>query len=129
MGDILYTVTGSYGIPIYIDFDHKFCFQRHIALIRPNLRIFDKYLFYMLSSSLVLQQADHAATGVAQKTVSLGLLRQFSIPLPSIDVQRRIVAEIQEERKLVDANRELVERFETKIQRTIDRVWSEGGSR
>lgn len=35
-GDVLYTVTGSFGIPVLVDFDKKFCFQRHIALLRPN---------------------------------------------------------------------------------------------
>lgn len=37
-GDILYTVTGSFGISVLIDFDTKFCFQRHIGLIRPGLK-------------------------------------------------------------------------------------------
>ena len=29
-GDVLYTVTGSFGISILIDFNKEFCFQRHI---------------------------------------------------------------------------------------------------
>lgn len=35
-GDLLYTVTGSYGIPVIVDYDVDFCFQRHIGLIRPD---------------------------------------------------------------------------------------------
>ena len=35
--DLLYTVTGSYGIPVVVDGKSLFCFQRHIALLRPNL--------------------------------------------------------------------------------------------
>ncbi len=38
-GDILYTVTGSYGIPVLIESDIRFCFQRHIGLIRPSAKI------------------------------------------------------------------------------------------
>ena len=34
-GDVLYTVTGSFGIPIIIDYEKDFWFQRHIGLIRP----------------------------------------------------------------------------------------------
>ncbi|MBQ6094549.1 MAG: hypothetical protein IJL09_04045, partial [Lachnospiraceae bacterium] len=34
-GDLLFTVTGSYGIPVLVDTEKQFCFQRHIAIIRP----------------------------------------------------------------------------------------------
>ncbi|TXH12761.1 MAG: restriction endonuclease subunit S, partial [Gammaproteobacteria bacterium] len=48
----------------------------------------------------------------------------FCLPLPDIDTQRAIVAEIQTEQALVDANKQLIERFEAKIKATINRVWS-----
>ena len=47
------------------------------------------------------------------------------IPLPPIGVQKQIVAEIEAERSLVAANRELIERFQKKIQRAIARVWGD----
>jgi restriction endonuclease S subunit len=121
--DILYTVTGSYGIPVLIESDIKFCFQRHIGLIRASAKINTRYLYYLLSSSFILNQADAAATGVAQKTVSLTTLRDFSIPVPPIETQKVIVAEIEAEQALVNANRELIERFEKKIQTVLNRIW------
>ena len=121
--DILYTVTGSYGIPVLIESDIKFCFQRHIGLIRASAKINTRYLYYLLSSRFILNQADAAATGVAQKTVSLTTLRDFSIPVPPIEIQKAIVAEIEAEQALVNANLELIERFETKIQVTLNRIW------
>ncbi|MEE3715478.1 N-6 DNA methylase [Tumidithrix elongata RA019] len=124
--DILYTVTGSYGIPVLIEADIKFCFQRHIGLIRPSAKINTRYLYYLLSSSFILNQADSAATGVAQKTVSLSTLRDFSIPVPPLETQKAIVAEIKAEQALVNANRELIERFEKKIQTVLNRIWGEG---
>jgi len=36
-----------------------------------------------------------------------------------------IVAEIEAEQALVNANRDLITRFETKIQTTLARVWGE----
>ena len=47
----------------------------------------------------------------------------FKLPLPTLETQRAIVAEIQAEQALVNANRELIRRFEAKIKTTIDRVW------
>ncbi len=121
--DTLYSVTGSFGIPVFVDTDKDFCFQRHIALIRPAPAVDAKYLYFFMSSPLAFQQAEKSATGVAQKTVSLGSLRSFMIPLPDLATQRTIVAEIEAEQALVNANRELIRRMEAKIKAAIDRVW------
>ena len=61
-GDVLYTVTGSYGIPVLVDFEKKFCFQRHIALLRPNEKINQEFLYYALQNSSVYEQASKKAT-------------------------------------------------------------------
>jgi type I restriction enzyme M protein len=125
-GDVLYTVTGSYGIPVLVPANVKFCFQRHIALIRTGEQLLSTFLHSLLASPFMLQQGHAAATGVAQKTVSLNSLRNFSIPLPPLATQQAIVAEIEAEKALVAANRELIARFEKKIQATLARVWGEG---
>jgi type I restriction enzyme, S subunit len=93
-GDLLYTVTGSYGIPVVVDCDLDFCFQRHIGLIKPNEQTNSKCLYYIFLSRYLLNQADTCATGTAQKTVSLGALRQFSVPKIPIEEQETIVAEL-----------------------------------
>jgi type I restriction enzyme M protein len=124
-GDVLYTVTGSYGIPVLVHPNAKFCFQRHIALIRTGSQLLNTFLLSLLASPFMLQQGHAAATGVAQKTVSLKSLRNFEIPLPPVATQQAIVAEIEAEQALVAANRELIARFEKKIQNTLARVWGE----
>ena len=43
----------------------------------------------------------------------------------SLTNQQQIVAEIEAEQALVAANRELIARFEQKIQATLARVWGE----
>ena len=40
-----------------------------------------------------------------------------------LEIQQQIVAEIEAEQALVAANRELIARFEKKIQATLARVW------
>lgn len=70
-GDILYTVTGSFDIPIIVDFEKSFCFQRHIALLRPNNRVNQKYLFYALQTPKVFRQAKKKATGTALHCMKL----------------------------------------------------------
>jgi type I restriction enzyme M protein len=55
-------------------------------------------------------------------------LLSTEIPLPPLATQRAIVAEIEAEQALVAANRELITRFEQKIQATLARVWGEAAS-
>jgi len=46
-------------------------------------------------------------------------------PETSLATQRAIVAEIEAELALVAANRELIDRFEKKIQATLARIWGD----
>lgn len=93
-GDVLYTVTGSFGIPVLVEEDRDFCFQRHIALIRPAPDVDSRWLMYALLSPQVRAQAEAGATGTAQRTVSLGVLRGMSIPRVGIEDQRWIATEV-----------------------------------
>lgn len=101
-GDILFTVTGSFGIPILIDFEKRFCFQRHIGLIRPLPVINQKWLYYLLQSPIVYNQAKETAIGTAQKTVSLKSLRGFKIPFCDRNEQNKIVQEIESRLSVAD---------------------------
>ena len=47
----------------------------------------------------------------------------LAIPLPDLETQRAIVAEIEAEQALVNANKQLIARFEAKIKTAINRVW------
>ena len=92
-GDLLYTVTGSFGIPVVVDSNDRFCFQRHIAMIRPdNNKITSEFLYYWCLSPNAKMIADQVATGTAQRTVSLTSLRKFIIPIPSIKEQELLVS-------------------------------------
>lgn len=53
------------------------------------------------------------------------IVESIPIPLPPLATQQAIVAEIEAEQALVSANRELIARFEKKIQATLARVWGE----
>lgn len=93
-GDILFTVTGSYGIVIPIKTDKAFCVQRHIAIIKKPF-VFLDYLVKSLSAPYSYKQCKEKATGTAQKTVSLETLRNLILPLPPLAEQERIVAKLE----------------------------------
>ena len=63
--------------------------------------------------------------GANIRNLSQGILNELAIPLPPLATQQAIVAEIESEQALVAANRELITRFEKKIQATLARIWGE----
>ena len=71
------------------------------------------------------QYLNDIAPQAAQKNINIEILRTIAIPLPPLATQQKIVAEIEAEHALVAANRELITRFEKKIQATLARVWGE----
>ena len=107
LGDVLYTVTGSFGIPVLVRDNVNFCFQRHIGLVRPKTETSSGWLYYLLLSPQVFQQANDGATGTAQKTVSLKVLRGLHVPKLPLPRQQSDVAKLDvlsEESQRLEAN-------------------------
>lgn len=117
-GDIVYSVVGSFGIPILVKNDDPFVFQRHIAILRPNNNlILSEYLYYLMSSRAFYSWADSAAIGAAQRTITLGALRNKLITLPSLEDQANIVAKLQAFDSLIENNRKQIKLLEEAAQR------------
>ena len=96
VGDILFSVTGSIAIPALVDISEPFTFQRHIAILKPDLtRISSKFLLYSLGTESIKDQSLAVATGTAQLTIPLSGLRVFTIGLPSKDEQHAIVRRVE----------------------------------
>ncbi|ARM11329.1 hypothetical protein Bra5_CH01061 [Rhizobium phaseoli Brasil 5] len=55
--------------------------------------------------------------------VPRAVLEEETITVPERAIQEAIVAEIEAEQALVNGNRDLIARFEKKIENTIARVW------
>ncbi len=89
--DVLYSVVGSFGKPVFVKEDVKFVFQRHIAILRPNEEIVNPmFMYYTMLSNDFYHQADAVALGAAQRTISLTSLRNMEIALPPRSVQDTI---------------------------------------
>ena len=121
-GDILMSVRAPVG-PVNLTIS-RICIGRGLAAIRPiENRILTTYIFYVLRS---LESEITGNTGAAFASINKGDIQRIKIPLPPLEVQREIVAEIEGYQRVVAANRELIERFEKKIQSAVERVWNTG---
>ncbi len=72
------------------------------TLIRPLSLTDSKWLYWLLQTTLVYNQALKTATGTAQKTVGLASLRNFTIPFCCLEEQTQIVQEIESRLSVCD---------------------------
>jgi len=79
-----------------------------------------------LAQALVQLDLNQFAKVGGQPSISQTTVYERAIALPPVTIQQAVVAEIEAEQALVAANRELITRFEKKIQATLARVWGEG---
>lgn len=107
--DILYSVVGSFGIPVFMKEDKAFVFQRHIAILRPdNEKIVPRFLFYTMLTKDFYAKADAAAIGAAQRTVSLTALRNMEIEVPDKRIQSKIVDTLAAYDDLIENNQKQI---------------------
>ena len=116
--DILYSVVGSFGIPVIIKGNDRFAFQRHIAILRPDpTKVIPDYLFYIMKTYEFYMQADSVAIGAAQRTISLTSLRNMTVELPSMDVQKKIATTLSRYDSLIDNYQKQIKLLEEAAQR------------
>lgn len=94
-GDVLFSVVATIGIPVLVETSRPFCFQRHIALLRPSKDINPRFLLALMGSSKVVRECQELATGTAQPTLSLSTLRGIQVEVPPLDEQEEIVQRVQ----------------------------------
>ena len=93
IGDILLSTVGSYGHPAIVKSNKQFCFQRHIAYIKPDAALVNsEYLRGAILSENVQRQIDKRVKGIAQKTLNLSEIRKLRLPLPPMEQQGRFAA-------------------------------------
>ncbi len=126
-GDVLYIKDGANtGLATINTLTVEFSLLSSVAVMRGKSDMLDnRYLAFFLNTDRGRQNMLSMISGVAITRLTLTKLNAAMIPLPPLAIQQQIVAEIEAEQALVAANRELIERFEKKIQATLARVWGE----
>lgn len=93
------------------------------VVIKDSSRAVPEYVALALTELVPVMEAN--ASGATYKEITKSRFSQLRVPLPPLETQRAIVSEIEAERALVSANRELVERMEGRIAGVMGRVWGE----
>ena len=114
------------GKVAFVSSDTEYYFGGFMGAVRvkPN-QIEPRYLFQQLLHNRFNQFLRQQIAGANINNLSAKIFYRFEIPLPPLEEQKVIIAEIESEQELVDGNRELIERFEKKIRGAVGRVWGD----
>ena len=88
-------------------------------------KISPEYLASIMNISDVQDQISKLKMGVGVPKLALNRIENIMVPLPPIEIQRKIVAELEAEQQLVNANKKLIEIYQQKIKSKIAEVWGE----
>ena len=111
VGDILMSVRAPVG-PVNLT-SQKVCIGRGLAAIRPDSdRVLTPYVFRVL---LHLQGTITGTSGAAFSSINKAQIENIQIPLPPLEVQQEIVAEIEGYQKVIDGARAVIDNYRPHI--------------
>ncbi|MDY0181266.1 restriction endonuclease subunit S [Aliarcobacter skirrowii] len=114
-GDLLLTKVGTTGIPILINTDKEFSIFVSVALIKfPKQFISGDFLVWLINSPFVKKQSADGTEGVGNKNLVLKKINNFTLPIPPLNEQKRIVEKINQLMALCDELEKLKEQKEAK---------------
>jgi len=129
-GDLLFNwrngSTHLVGKTGYFEFDGEYVFASFLLGIRVKSEYLkSKFLWYLLNNyrkeGVYLSFMRRNVNGLFNRAE----LKILDIPLPSIAEQDKIIASLESEQKIIDANKKLIAMYEQKIKDKIAEVWGE----
>jgi type I restriction enzyme S subunit len=95
-GDMLLSKVGTTGVPAIINTDEQFSLFVSVALLKyDHAYIDEKFLYYLLKSPLVQEQAIENTRGVGNKNWVLDSIAKTWVVFPPLAEQKRIVAKLE----------------------------------
>lgn len=123
--DILLARTGAtYGKTMIFEEDYPAVFASFLIRLNFDEKIvFPKYYWVFAQSEDYIKQAASLMTGGGQPQFNGNAVVKIRVPVPPLDIQHKIVLQIEKEQALVNSNNQLIEIFEKKIRARIAKVW------
>ncbi len=125
-GDILVSAVGTLGVSWIVNHENPFYFKDgNLVWIKDIKNDANPVYIKQVLDVFIPKQIHVLSAGAAYKALTIVKLKQLQIPLPDSDTQRQIVAKIEKEQALVNANKQLIELFEQRIKDRMAKVWGE----
>ena len=90
INDLLFTMIGTIGEIALVETEPNYA-VKNVAIIKTKSYLISKFLYYFLQSNTAKKYIENNKSKGSQSFISLGNLRDMSIPVPPMEVQERIV--------------------------------------
>lgn len=121
-GDILINSTGvgTAGRVTLFDLNGKYTVDNHITILRTKNGVDNLYVFYTLAYGIGFKNIEAMAAGTSgQIELSVSTIQNIKIPLPPIDIQKKIVEECEKIDQVVTKNKEMIREMQTNMEAII----------
>ncbi|HDK7155201.1 TPA: restriction endonuclease subunit S [Clostridium botulinum] len=107
--DILLAKNGTTGVAALVDRDEVFDIYVSLALLRPNETTYPPYILHVINSPMTKRQFDKSLKGIGVPNLHLKEIKNVTIPVPSIDIQNKIVKVLDKGQSLIDKRKNQIE--------------------
>ena len=88
--------------------------------------VYPEWLFYHINAYSFITEGKTYMTGtVGQQRIDINYVKNYQIPVPSLEEQRKILDEIQTEQSLIEPSKRIISVFSQKIESVITHLWKE----
>ena len=120
--DILISLTGNVGrVGLISQKLLPALLNQRVGCIRSKDNIVHNYLFHILNNEMFEEEAIKHSKGDAQANLSTKWLQGYELPLPSIEVQKEIVAELDGYQNIINGAKQVIENYKPQIK--IEPSW------
>lgn len=122
-GDILINSTGvgTAGRVTLFNLDGIYCVDSHITIFRPNEKVIPKFALYALAD-IGFKNIEKMANGSSgQIELSLSTIKNIEIPLPPLEQQKKIVAQIEIYESEIEKSQTIIDNYNGKKSEMLDK--------
>ena len=129
-GDLLMSLTGNVGRVAVLEKEFlPAALNQRVACLRlKNKKISKGFLFHVLNSDFFEQQCIQNSKGVAQKNMSTEWLKEFEIPLYSIEEQTKITEILDKIRNIIAKRNDEFEKLDDLIKARFVEMFGDVGT-
>lgn len=114
--DVLFSIAGALGRVTVVNKKHLPAnTNQALSIIRLKEGTNPNFVASILRGHIVTEKIENLKTGVAQYNLSLEQIKDFEIPLPPLEIQQQIVAEIEGYQKIIDGAKQIVNNYKPTI--------------
>lgn len=91
--------------------------NQHVCIIRPTSELLPKFLAYFFATPVEQLRINDCQVGATRQALTKQMIAEWQMPLPSLEEQQRIVAEIEKQFTRLEVGLEALRRVQSTLKR------------